>query len=184
MQKTPFQIPHRFPTVLKCLSASQLRKTMKYEISGNFPWHGLWKLAEFSESFDLLARNLFLNITLNTAELKKIPKDSIPYSLDQQKCIIRKKYQICIDCSGILAVLQIPKHDTPLDFTRYQDNHLTFLNSVFCYLLQILLIKYHPAGVTLTLGCRGKQGSHGAFETECRHTKLWLLGKPRCLVYL
>ena len=29
------RIPHRFLTVLKCLSACQLRKTMKYEISDN-----------------------------------------------------------------------------------------------------------------------------------------------------
>ena len=31
------EIPDRFPTLLKCLSASQLRKTVKYEISDNFP---------------------------------------------------------------------------------------------------------------------------------------------------
>ncbi len=31
-----FKIPHRFLTVLKCLSACQLRKTVKYEISVNF----------------------------------------------------------------------------------------------------------------------------------------------------
>ena len=31
------KIPHGFPTVLKCLSTSQLRETVKYEISGNFP---------------------------------------------------------------------------------------------------------------------------------------------------
>ncbi len=31
------KIPYRFSTVLKCLSAIQPRKTVKYEIWGNFP---------------------------------------------------------------------------------------------------------------------------------------------------
>ena len=31
------KIHHHFPTVLKCLSASRHVKTVKYEISGNFP---------------------------------------------------------------------------------------------------------------------------------------------------
>ena len=59
-------------------------------------------------------------------------------------------YQICIDCNAIWAVLRIPKHDIPLDFSRYQENHLTFLNGGFCDLFQIPLIKYDPAEVTWT----------------------------------
>ncbi len=49
------KIPHCFPTVLKCLTASQLRKTVKYEISGNFPL----TLAGFSNSYNILICNLF-----------------------------------------------------------------------------------------------------------------------------
>ena len=76
-------------------------------------------------------------------------QDSIPCTLGQKKCIILKKYQICIVPNGISAVLRIPKHDVPLDFSRYSGNRLTFLNGVFCDLFQILVIKYDPAGVTL-----------------------------------
>ena len=36
----------------------------------------------------------------------------------------------------------------PLDFSRYRENRLTFLNGVFCNLIQILMMKYDPAGVT------------------------------------
>ena len=90
----------------------------------------------------------FQNITWNIAELKKIPKHSIPCTLGQKKSSIWKKYQICIDRNDIWAVLRIPKNDIPLDFSRYWKNYQTFLNRVFCNLFKIPVIKYDPAGVT------------------------------------
>ena len=99
-----------------------------------------------------------------------------------------EKYQICIDCSGIWAVLRIPKHDIPLDFSRYRENHLIFLNRVFRDLCQIPVIKYDPAGDTWpwtwVTGEAGKPRNSWcvSFETECRFSFLSLYGLIRYTV--
>ncbi len=80
--------------------------------------------------------------------IKKCPRIRYHTLLAKINALFRKKYQICINHNGIWAVLRIPKHDTPLDFSRYRENRLTFLNGIFCDLFQIFMIKYDPAGVT------------------------------------
>ena len=90
----------------------------------------------------------FLKHYLEHCSIKKIPQDPIPCTPGQKKCIVWRRYRICSDCNGIWAVLRNPKYDIPLDFSRYQENHLTFLNGFFCDRFQILVIKYDPAGVT------------------------------------
>ncbi len=84
------KIPHSSPTVLKCLSACQLRKTMKFELSGNFPL--TWSL-QFGWLFQVI-RYFHIKYFVK-------PQDSIPSTLGQKKRIIWETYRICIECNGI-----------------------------------------------------------------------------------
>ena len=71
-KKPHFKIPHLFSTVIKCLSASQPRKTVKYEISGNFPL--TWSL-KFGWLFHVIwyfDMKLFLKHYLEHCRIEKV----------------------------------------------------------------------------------------------------------------
>ena len=94
------KIPYSFPTVLKCLSAHQLRKTVKYKISSNFPLARSLKfgwLIQVIWYFDMI----IWNITLDTAELKNIPGFNTIHCWPKEMDNLGKKYRICLDCNGI-----------------------------------------------------------------------------------
>ena len=84
------KIPHRFPTVLKCLSACQLRKTMKNEIFGNFLQTWSPKCAWLFQVIWYFDTKSFLKHYLEHCWNKKIPQDSIPCTLGQKKRIVLK----------------------------------------------------------------------------------------------
>ena len=71
-----FKSPHSFLTVLKCFSACQLKKTVKYEIWSIFSLTWSPKFG-FSRSFDIFMWNLFYNITLKYASFAKNTKSAL-----------------------------------------------------------------------------------------------------------
>ena len=67
--------PHRFPTVLKCLSACELRKTMKYEMSGNFLQTWSPKFASLSKVIWYFDTKSFLKHYLEHCQNKNYPRN-------------------------------------------------------------------------------------------------------------
>ena len=148
MQKTPFQNSSPFSHSFKmfdCMSTQddheirilkQFSPDMVSEIWLSFSSHLVFCYETFCKT--LLGR---------LPNWKNTPGFNVIHSWPKETHDL-EKYQISIDCNGISAVLRIPKHDIPLDISRYWENHLTFLDGVFCDLLQICVIKCDPAGVT------------------------------------
>ncbi len=64
-----------------------------------------------------------------------IPNNSIPYTLEQKKCIIWKKYQVCIDCNGIWAVLSWAQNDMYSNNLGLRETREEYRNGLFCKLL-------------------------------------------------
>ena len=119
---------------------------------------------------------VFSKTFLGTLQNYKIPQDSIPCTLGRKKCIVCKEYRICIDCNGIWASLRIPKYDIPLDFSRYWENHLTFLNGVFSTCFKFTWSNMTlPGSLDLDPGSQGKPGNSWcvSFETECMYTAIY-----------
>ena len=148
MQKTPFQNSSLFSHSFKMFECKSTQENCEIRNIRQFSPDMVSENWLDFPSHLIFWHEIFLKHYLEHCRIKKITKDPIPCTLGQKKCIIWEKYQICIDCNVIWAVLRIPKHDIPLDFSRYRENHLIFLNEGFCDLFQIPLIKYDPAGVT------------------------------------
>ena len=113
---------------------------------------------------------LLVTTLLGTLQNYKIPQDSIPCTLGQKKCIVCKEYRICVGCNGIWAVLRIPKYDIPLDFSRYRENGLTFLNRVFATCFKFSWSNTMlPGALDLDPGSQGKSMNSWcvSFEAEC-----------------
>ena len=65
------KIPHRFPTVLKCLSACQLSKTVKYEISDNFLLTWFPKFGWLFQVIGYIRMKSFLKHNLAHCQIRK-----------------------------------------------------------------------------------------------------------------
>ncbi len=103
------KIPHRFPTVIKCLSASHLRKTVKYEISGNFRMTWSLKIGwlfQFIWYFDMQS---FQNITWNTTELKKYPMIQYHTLLTKRNASFKKNTKFALIAMGFELFCHEPK---------------------------------------------------------------------------
>ncbi len=165
MQKTPFQNSSPFSTVLKCLSASQLRKTVKYEISGNCPltwslktgwiFQDIWYFG--MKSFRTLLGTLH-NLKKNTQGFNNIhswPKEmhhleKIPNLHELQWNLSSFTKSKTRHTLGLFKILR-----EPLDIFGWG-----FLRPVSNTCDQIWPVGGH---LTLTVGHSGSQGIHGAF---------------------
>ena len=148
-KRTHFKIfLHRFPIVSKCLGACQLRKTMKYEISGNFSstwsqkFHWLFQVISY---FDMKS---FLKHYLEHDRITQYCRIQYHTLLAKRNASFGKKTQIFIHCNGIWAVFRTLEHDIGMRFSRCRENHSTYWDGVFCDLLQISISRYDPARVT------------------------------------
>ena len=161
------KIIHHFTTVLKCLSACQLGKTVKYEIPGNFlltwspnfGWHFqvIWY-------FDMKS---FWKHYLDHCQIKKIPQDSIPCTLHSWP-----KEMHCLE-----KILNLHRSQWDLSsFTNSKTWHTLRLFKISGELFEIFEwvfsqpvsnshYKIQPCRgpLTLTLGHRGIQWIYGAF---------------------
>ena len=149
MQKTPFQNSLRFSHSFKMFECTSTQENSEIRNIGQFfPWHGLWNLVGFSRSFDILIWNLFWNITWNTAELKNIPGFNTIHCWPKEMDHLGKIPNLPCLQWDLSSFTKSKTRHTLVDFLRYWENHLTFLNGFFCGPFQILVIKYDPAGVT------------------------------------
>ncbi len=102
---------------------------------------------------------------------KKHPRIQYHTPLAKRNGSFKRKYRICHDCNGIWAVLRIPKHDIPLDFLKYLENHLTFFNGFFATCFNFSLSNMtKPGSLDLDPGLYGKPINSWciSYETECR----------------
>ena len=139
MQKTPFQNSLPFFTVLKCSSACQLRKTVKYEISDNFSLTWSPKFGWLFQDISYFDSQAFLILYLEHCRIAKYLSIQYQALLTKRNASFGKKYQVCIDCNGI---------------------EWGFLRPVTNSCEQIWPCRGH---LTLTLGHMGSQGIHSAF---------------------
>ncbi len=151
------KISHHFPTVLTCLSACPLRKTVKYKISGNF----LLTLSQnsgchFQVSWDFDMK-WFLKHYLEHCQIKKYPRIQYHTLLAKGNASFGKKYQIYIIPNGIWGVLQIPKHDIPFWIFKISGEPFDVFEWGFLRPVSNSDNKIRPCRghQTLTLGSRG-----------------------------
>ena len=108
------EIPHHFPTVLKYLTACLLRKTVKYEISGNFL---LTRSPNFGGRFQVIwyfDMKSFLKRYLEHCQIKNYPRIHYHTLLGKRNASFGKKIQICITPNGIWAVLTVSEVELEL----------------------------------------------------------------------
>ncbi len=93
-------IPHSFLTVSKCLTACQLKMTMKCEFSSNFPLTWSLKFGCLFQVIWYFAMKPFVKHYLEDYRIGKIPPDSMSYTLSQQKRMIWKNTKLALIAMG------------------------------------------------------------------------------------
>ncbi len=166
MQKTPFQnfspFSHSFK-MFECMSIQQNSENMKHQTI--LPWHGLRIRLAFPSHL-IFWCEIFCKTLLGTLQnYKNTPGFNTMHSWPKKTK--NRSFGKNTECNGIWAVLRIPKHAIPLDFSKYQENDLTFLNGFFFFLPSVSHFRDHIwprlGHLTLNRGHRGSQCIHGAF---------------------
>ncbi len=94
------KIPHGFATVLKCLGARQVRKTMKYEFSGNFSLTWSLKFGRLFQVISYFDTKPFVKHYLEDYRIGKIPQDSMSCTLGQKKHMNWKNTKLALIVMG------------------------------------------------------------------------------------
>ncbi len=164
------KIPHRFLTVLKCLTACQLKMTMKYEFSSNFPLTWSLKFGCLFQVIWYFAMKPFVKHYLEDYRIGKIPPDSMSYTLGQKKRMIWKNTKLALIAMGFQQFYEFQNTTYPWTFQDIGRTIWHFWMGFFATCFKFAWSNVTPPGsLDLDPGSQGKPVNSWciSFETEC-----------------
>ena len=143
-----------------------------------FPWHGLWKLAGFSKSFDILIWNIFKTLLWNTAELKKYPRIRYHALLAKRNASFGKNTKFALIAIGLAQFYEFENMTYPCTFQYIERTIWHFWTGFFatCFKFPLSYMTL-PGSPDLDPGLQGKPMNSWcvSFETECNQLKCSLI---------
>ena len=166
-----FKILHRFLKVLKCLSACQLRKTVKYEVSGNFSL--IWSpkfgwLFQVIWYFDVKP---FLQHYLEHCTITKYPRIQYHALLAKRNASFAKNTESALIAIGFEQFYEFQNMAYPWTFQDIRRMVWHFWIGFFATCFKFLRSNTTlPGALDFDPGSQGKSMNSWcvSFETECR----------------
>ena len=165
-----FIIPHHFLTVLKCLSACQLRKTVKYEISDNFSLTWSPKFGWLFQVIWYFDAKPFLQHYLEHCRITKYPRIQYHALLAKRNASFAKNTESALIAMGFEQFYEFQNMTYPWTFQDIERTVRHFRKRFFATCFKFSWSNTTlPGALDLDPGSQGKSMNSWcvSFETEC-----------------